>query len=566
MTHRQIILSNQSDPYASRSVDGRFRSSNYLPSDTERVQLTDILQDDLKTLEMCQGEIAVLEEKLQNIKAKERALKDNTETCCSALSPQRRVPTEVWEQVFSHLCLSLYKYQFQIDCDDEDEFQAHKPVLETPALVLTRVCSRWRDIALALPHIWASVSVEFKKLPFWIDTPLNLHFVNAKDYPLNIRLIRNTDLPLHPLSRRDSAAWRTLSPHISRCKNLSVELSHFDFPEIQGLSFPDLESFTEEAVQYGTANDDIPWFWGAIQNAPKLTRVSLSSLHLELPYSRLTWLEIRYLDEDDLQFLFVTLASCRHLESLELWHLEHDTEPLALAPVEVPSLRELKIHGGGIRGRRRYYPHLHKTNHILSALFTSLFLPSLISLELQCEDWPPSLPTLAQQSTSLERVKLTITESAACPDMNTHPITTFLQYLPRLTRVELLMTSKSTYVVQPVGGFVRPQHSDDVLSTILSGLQIPPDNRVLLSKLESISLRLSDLTMNSQVVEKMLEVVKERYSASRPVKEFLLYYGLSFSENRDEKEKFVLEPKIVEKIREAESGLGVKMVIDEWTE
>ncbi|KAL0570009.1 hypothetical protein V5O48_011956 [Marasmius crinis-equi] len=326
-----------------------------------------------------------------------------------------------------------------------------------------------------------------------------------------------------------------------------MRVSRFDFQEIKDLSFPDLESFVEEEYLHDTRIEDILWFWQAIREAPKLTRVSSWSVNRMLPYSQLTWLELRYVDEDDLRLLFEVLPSCTRLQSLELWifRLNGGAEPISLETVEISSLRELAVRE--LNG----YDILHD-DPILVALFTSLAMPSLASFTLSCCGWPESLSTLAKRSPLLRRVQLNNPDVDDVDISSTiDSLNSFLYSLPYLMQLELHMATLTTWKTSSC------VLSDGLLSTLLSGLRLFPNRPSHLPKLDTIRLRLPDVTLDTKVVEEVLEVVKHRHSESSPMKQISVYrHG----------EKVLLQPATVGRIREVELACDAKIVIKEWTE
>ncbi|KAE9387528.1 hypothetical protein BT96DRAFT_751431, partial [Gymnopus androsaceus JB14] len=69
----------------------------------------------------------------------------------SLLSPIRKIPDEILQRVFDDCC---EKNHFEFDANKSKSGLATPAAEDTPALVLSSVCSRWRRIALSLPSIW----------------------------------------------------------------------------------------------------------------------------------------------------------------------------------------------------------------------------------------------------------------------------------------------------------------------------------------------------------------------------------------------------------------------------
>ncbi|KAK7032418.1 hypothetical protein VNI00_013166 [Paramarasmius palmivorus] len=98
------------------------------------------LRDAQKDLEVCETHIA----KLIDQRAK---LQRTIGRCQSLLAPVNDVPTEILASIFESCC---HKNVFH-------------PVVDSSALILSKVCHRWRQVALSTPKIWSSFSVHFER-------------------------------------------------------------------------------------------------------------------------------------------------------------------------------------------------------------------------------------------------------------------------------------------------------------------------------------------------------------------------------------------------------------------
>ncbi|KAJ8079219.1 hypothetical protein PM082_021719 [Marasmius tenuissimus] len=541
-------------------VDPRLYRSDHIPSDFERSQVLGIIQEDEGKVQRCDEEIAILQQKMEMLEGKKGAITDNIRTCRSILSAQRQVPNEIWEIIFSVLCTSIYDHSFHINYDYVSWNKP--PVQDTPALGLSQVCSRWRAIALGLPCIWSSINIEFTQLFVDITPPLELYFSNAKRHPLNIRVSRETAHcePI-PFSEETLAAWRSLSQHLSRCRTLALKSPHFDLPAVQGLAFPQLESLREEEHQYGMDDDETSWFWEAIEGAPKLMTVSLWTFRGNLPLSQLRSLELQSLHTEELAWFLDALLSCGCLETLEIRTL-YPHYPFArpvVMDVQVPSLRKL------ILGEDD--SELKNDNINLVSVLSSLSLPSLVSLELPFrEGFPSSLLTLAGQSPLLERMSLCMHLKSGGADAISSPFTPLFQSFPNLTHLELYVIRVATGSEPIYRQGNRPLFGDKVLSNVLSPLRIEPVSSICLPSLQWISLHLFPLSLDLGTVDKVLEVVLERHSASRPLKAFRVFRDVRQYELDEGTRirKAVLDPDMKEKIRAAEEQTRTRIIVDDF--
>jgi len=183
------------------------------------------------------------------------------------------------------------------------------------------------------------------------------------------------------------AAWQKLGSGFHRCRSICLPVITFDLPELQDLSFPQIEDIYEK--HYYKVN----WFWEAMMESPKLTTFSAYDFSLSLPVTRLKVLELRHLTPFhgdpfcpyDISFLIVLSAS-QNLETLKLTTLYDVTnmDPV-VQEIEISLPRNLILLGNKNCGKEFTF---------LVSFLLSLSLPSLDSLALTCRGWPESVLTL----------------------------------------------------------------------------------------------------------------------------------------------------------------------------
>ncbi|KAE9395843.1 hypothetical protein BT96DRAFT_776240, partial [Gymnopus androsaceus JB14] len=112
-------------------------NSNYAPAKEEVDQILDICSESADDLERLNAQIMRLQASLQSITAKRDGIQAKLDVYRVALSPLRRMPTEVLQGIF-HLTIDPF------------------PVLSSSEgpLLLGRVCSRWRSISASTPELW----------------------------------------------------------------------------------------------------------------------------------------------------------------------------------------------------------------------------------------------------------------------------------------------------------------------------------------------------------------------------------------------------------------------------
>ncbi|KAF9263945.1 hypothetical protein L218DRAFT_297841 [Marasmius fiardii PR-910] len=257
-----------------QNLEPRFLRSDCMPSETERSQLEDLLNEGEQDIKQMEEDILVLRRKLDQLRRAKHAAKVTACQCRAALSAHQRIPVEMWEMIFSELCLSLSSYSFNI--------WDRCPLLGLPATAISLVCSHWNVISKGMPSLWSTINVNLDVSAYNFAIPLDAYLSRSKGIPLKVRIKSKHD-PTD--SSMLLAMWRTLSKHLHRCKKLVVALMWNSFTEellpIQDLTFPNLESYHDK---YDTPDEDVrPWFREAIhRKAPKLNMVSSTPTYLSL--------------------------------------------------------------------------------------------------------------------------------------------------------------------------------------------------------------------------------------------------------------------------------------------
>ena len=118
--------------------------NNDAPSESTIRELTKSLKAPLNELQEVEAEIQRLGELMETMKMKRQSIQKRINDHTTILSPARRLPPDVLHEIFFH-CLPIH----------------HNPIMkssESP-LLLTRICSSWRAIALSSPRIWSKVYI-----------------------------------------------------------------------------------------------------------------------------------------------------------------------------------------------------------------------------------------------------------------------------------------------------------------------------------------------------------------------------------------------------------------------
>ncbi|KAL0060390.1 hypothetical protein AAF712_012841 [Marasmius tenuissimus] len=169
------------------------------------------------------------------------------------LSSFRKVPTEVWIEIFSLVCRK------RSSNDDGVEEEKWWPSTIFPIEIgynerlspytLSQVCHRWRDIAIHCEELWVNISID---VPFVTkDIGVHRHRPALDTFALALQRSGNRKITLrlesYPAEEDDfyhgipSTTWTLFRKALSRTETLDIAadlLRHIDFGE--GLSFPNL--------------------------------------------------------------------------------------------------------------------------------------------------------------------------------------------------------------------------------------------------------------------------------------------------------------------------------------
>ncbi|KAJ7119250.1 hypothetical protein C8R43DRAFT_933928, partial [Mycena crocata] len=147
--------------------DFRFPRSGIFPDSNSFSQLKDILRsnapvpahipstiaalsDELKRYDT---EMARIQAQLDAVEADRTVVQEYQDACHSLFSPIRRIPSEIWAEIFSLWRVdqpSLLRAQLADPMHD----LAHAPLL-----AMAQVCSRWHSIVMNTPTLWTTINL-----------------------------------------------------------------------------------------------------------------------------------------------------------------------------------------------------------------------------------------------------------------------------------------------------------------------------------------------------------------------------------------------------------------------
>jgi hypothetical protein len=368
-------------PFASRL------DSNYFATHSESLEIQSLLELSTSRLEDLSTQLQELDKQTTKIRNEQSSLLLFIFKHRGLISPIRKLPIDILQEIF-------------IAC-----LPAHNPLMSRwePPILLTHICSSWRNIALATPQLWKSIRID---IPFgrkfsstWIDRSelLQEWLSRSAACPLDIYLVhwRTCDLEFYDdiiidSLIRFSERWREV-------RFLAPSLPFQALVPITSLppsKVPLLETFILncEWPQPGPTTVNFtqldPQSVFNVLKAPNLRDLSLPHINENVTRLPINWSQLTNISLEgtsrSAHFLSVSetyklLSLCRNLITckLEIGSETGDSEELPLeitttALVSLPFLTRLSV--------REYAS--------LSRLFTLLRLPSLNYIEFHTKIRP----------------------------------------------------------------------------------------------------------------------------------------------------------------------------------
>lgn len=325
-----------------------------------------ILADVDKDLQDCGTEIHRLQSRIVFLRNQRRLLEDYKTFLQSLGSPIHRLPNEILLRIFDLAC-------------EINELTSTK-LQDIPALVISDVCSRWRNLAKFQPCLWSRMCLDLQSatpphLP--TNTLLNLFIESSKQSPLTLEFPSRVTIELEQHHR---CLCAVLGAQDFRWKRLAIgnRATYLALTAHNSSSFPLLEQLILPATTVG------PHF-SLLCTAPSLKCVSLCGIRSEkLRNIGFAWIQLTHLK---LAHFDATLRSlpeiCPNLKGLSFRQTrainEYCTPPLVVPVVETLVFLTLS--------------HPDVSTSIENVVLGSLTCPSLISLLVEgpsSNAWPKS--------------------------------------------------------------------------------------------------------------------------------------------------------------------------------
>ncbi|KAL0566729.1 hypothetical protein V5O48_015274 [Marasmius crinis-equi] len=367
----------------------QIRSQHFLLPD-QIGRLKTQIKDEQLELERWDEELSRLRGVLEDMQSHRDALSQQLSERRSLLSASRRLPDELWLEIFS-LCVPGSRLGVS-----EDQWNQ----VSAEPLWLSHVCTRWRDIITSSRSMWSSVYVNLYALERDVVSVLKWYLElgcdggsvgggGGKGIDLVIRYDKDTlnwkygTTPLRIRNMRSPTSWTEHSQNalsfLLRTENMrrlrKLSISGIDSQLSTGeteMDLPLLESVFLDAEIPRDASPGPMWLWKSIQQASRLRDVvlgcdlplSTSSLTTILSHSQIRSLKVLDVGqlEGGISDVVQLLTTIPNLETLRVDGIRgSDSLDLPGVPtsVECPNLRRLTTHFGDGQAQDAFLRSLH---------------------------------------------------------------------------------------------------------------------------------------------------------------------------------------------------------------
>ncbi|KAI3611707.1 hypothetical protein WG66_007720 [Moniliophthora roreri] len=543
--------------------------STHVPSESEVHQAAMLLAEEEEQLKRCTEELRRLHDIVERLESQKSVLEQRVAERRSVTSVIRRVPMDIWNLIYSNICIGNSTYALSTLTNYKGRFEgAHARPLR-----LSQVSAHWRQIVKSLPRLWSSISIDIYGIDQRIVDLLELFVENSGGQPLRLKISDSQDPDYVDddstsedeyvgagTAEAGMAALQRLMAEMYRCEELRLNLGTWkalrQLSKPVDFAFPKLRKL---AINTSMATVDpfrrsSRWLWEAVHAASSLVDVSVRSeddLDMNVPVQQLTTLLIGNIH--GIHALLHLLPDCASLESLTIQRFRPsrggDTVPST--KVQSTFLRVLSIHGD-------HFLHPNDSDTLVASLdlpnLTTLqfgFLPDHFAHFRIVSDWPSQtfIESLERLSPTLSKLSLHLS-AAYVSDTSMSKI---LAAVPSLT-----------HLVVGLEGDTSPDISS---IAILEKLTVSAsDTVVLVPKLQKFSLTHSKLEspVDMEKVEGFLKMTESRSCGTKDIS-VLMTSRVAFLGRNDNGaprrgEVLGLNPEVLQRL-EALKKAGVECII-----
>jgi hypothetical protein len=383
--------------------------TNSVPSEAESQEIRELIaavQADISRLDANIMRARVTAQPvLKRLIEERKALKEYASEHAAFLTPARRLPAEIWSEIFSHCLPECFLREFG---DRRLRFNSWTFSPRDPPEVFLQVCNDWKSIALSSPRLWSSIPL-YRSSRFGVP-PRNImeNWLRRSD-PTSLSVIFELDqeviaCPAATAVLQQSHRWRLASIRIPIYFWSPFSLSPFsalknNLPDLEELHVEFDSTSSTDAHGILPVPPHIMAQIDILSHAPKLRRVALGNApsykiaDIKLPWAQLTHFSSNYFISYNQ--LAALLRSVPHLLEVEL-SLARVVQT-AYPPVQHSHLQNLSLHILGDPG----------------FVFDNLSMPSLRTLSISTSEpswywaWRPFETFMSRNCPSLDSFKVT---------------------------------------------------------------------------------------------------------------------------------------------------------------
>ena len=345
----------------------------------ESLQIHEVLSEAQESLATLELEIARTKVIHDDLLAKREKYISRMERLQAMVAPQKSLPDEILAEIFvfaaSETTVTL------------------PPILTDCPWILTRVCSRWRLVALSERRLWTRVLLSDSRK---VEDTRSL-------IPAAEEVFRRSGRSLMELTVRQRGSGKLLisiiAPHLNRVQDLRLDVHAFFMAKILSLPPPALCALEENTLI--PSDDALPSnSYRISEGAHGLRKLALTPgflggeiifpTHFRFPWNQLTSLELGRVSFNPSAF-YEVLSQCSGLVTLKITGTDFYAEDLDEPDtIFLPRLETLEI---SLRPRGRTVPRD----------LCSLVVPALSCLSFVAHGWGPDYNNLFNIADMLDR-------------------------------------------------------------------------------------------------------------------------------------------------------------------
>ncbi|KAK0203667.1 hypothetical protein DFS33DRAFT_819826 [Desarmillaria ectypa] len=394
--------------------------SNTAPADAQIVHIKGARNRISKRLNALEEQICAYMSTLFDLQKEKTRVETALKDYALILSPARRVPVELWYNIFQ-MC--------QSSAVDSSSFSLSTAIVPWS---LGQVCSLWRVIVNDMPQLWTDVGVNLDRIGGAGDASLHkakylLRQQLRRSEPLLISIsvdastlaIFQLGAPLLSIVRSSSSRWRSLA--------LYLPVSAWNVFSGTGVGNPrNLERLNLFIKGLPLRTTPSPITWN--HYAPNLISISIGGFELHGATWRLPWAQLRSVEVNQVintRFVASVCGLSPWLQSFTIWRWKHVIGPAIHC--EHAQLTKIVLGEG---------------NDNLDELLRALTLPALLEMELHHCTWSISALTEFLQRSKCQLHAIAIFGGDPTSPIHLFPLYRFLTQLRHLT-INLVVTDQS---------------------------------------------------------------------------------------------------------------------------